>query len=112
MALQNTENGLLNAEFGGFLMRAGFLDFTRNFKEFLAVHSFFVFFDFGLWYVIFWVFAHFLCLWRVAFSLIKRQRLGLPCALGFGLPFWHYLVVLRVAKNPLIKYGFFACGSE
>ena len=44
--------------------------------------------------------------------LMKRQWLGLPCALGFGLPFWHYLVVLRVAKNPLIKYGFFAAAQN
>lgn len=44
-----------------------FLEFVMNFKEFLVVHRFF-----GFWFVVwfFWVFAHFLCLWRVAFSLI------------------------------------------
>ena len=56
----------------GILMRVDFLDFTRNFKEFLAVHSFlcFLILVYSMW--LFWVFAHFLCLWRVAFSLMKR----------------------------------------
>ena len=59
-----------------------------------------------------------LCLVRLAFK--KAVRSALPfrslrslfwACLAFRLClFW--LVILSVAKNPLIKYGFFACGSE
>ena len=70
-------------------MRVDFLDFTRNFKEFLAVHSF-------------------LCFLILVYSMwlfLSFRSLSVPLACRFFFdekiaarlllaPFWHYLVIL------------------